>query len=162
MTSVPINNNTHLETTSDGNNSNNFAKDICTNTSDSLKLGRQEMYRSHQASAYEHFKVPHRSRRLNINSFMGRTRKSPDRNEHFYRSSWQQSPTTPSYRRNMQIDDLKYSMDRSLHLIRREMDTRLERLEEDVSRSQVESNKLRGIAFSREEDHARSCLRYNN
>ena len=35
------------------------------------------------------------------------------------------------------------------------MDTRLERLEEDVSRSRVESNKLRGIAFSREEDHAR-------
>eukprot|EP00944_MAST-04C_sp_MAST-4C-sp1_P005618 g5618.t1 len=35
------------------------------------------------------------------------------------------------------------------------MDTRLERLEEDLSRSRVETNKLRGIAFSREEDHAR-------
>ena len=115
------------------------------------------MYRSHQASAYEHYKGAPSFSSTQYQQLYGQNTppSPPTANEHFYRSSWQQSPTTPSYRRNVQIDDLKYSMDRSLHLIRREMDTRLERLEEDVSRSRVESNKLRGIAFSREEDHAR-------
>ena len=157
-TSVPISNNTQLEKTSDSTNSNNFAN-VVQNTSDSLKMSRQDMYHSYQASIHGHSKgAPSFSSTRYQQVYGPNTSPSPPTStaqEHFYRSSWQQSPTTPSYRRNVQIDDLKYSMDRSLHLIRREMDTRLERLEEDVSRSRVESNKLRGIAFSREEDHAR-------
>lgn len=155
-TSIPVSNNTQLETTSGSNHSNNFAKDVVQNTSDSLKMSRQEMYHSYQAPLYGHSQGVPSSSSTHYQQLYGQnTPISPPTstaNEHFYHSSLQQSPT---YRRNVQIDDLKYSMDRSLHLIRREMDTRLERLEEDVSRSRVEANKLRGIAFSREEDHAR-------
>ena len=74
--------------------------------------------------------------------------------EYFYQPV-QHTAQQQAFRRNLQLDDLKYQLERSLQLLRRELDNRIERVETEVGRARVETNKLRGIAFLREEDHMR-------
>ena len=155
------NNNNNNNNSSSSNSQNAFANDVVQNTSNILRTGREEVYRSFhsplsetsQRSPSSYSPLQQQQQQYSSN-YIPPSPPATTSHEYFY----QAMPHTmqqQKYRRNVQLDDIKYQLDRSLHLLRRELDNRIERIEEDVSRTRIETNKLRGVAFLREEDHLR-------
>ena len=160
-TVVQNNNNNNNNNSSSSNSQNAFANDVVQNTSNILRTGREEVYRSFhsplsetsQRSPSSYSPLQQQQQQYSSN-YIPPSPPATTSHEYFY----QAMPHTmqqQKYRRNVQLDDIKYQLDRSLHLLRRELDNRIERIEEDVSRARIETNKLRGVAFLREEDHLR-------
>ena len=160
-TVVQNNNNNNNNNSSSSNSQNAFANDVVQNTSNILRTGREEVYRSFhsplsetsQRSPSSYSPLQQQQQQYSSN-YIPPSPPATTSHEYFY----QAMPHTmqqQKYRRNVQLDDIKYQLDRSLHLLRRELDNRIERIEEDVSRTRIETNKLRGVAFLREEDHLR-------
>ena len=160
-TVVQNNNNNNNNNSSSSNSQNAFANDVVQNTSNILRTGREEVYRSFhsplsetsQRSPSSYLPLQQQQQQYSSN-YIPPSPPATTSHEYFY----QAMPHTmqqQKYRRNVQLDDIKYQLDRSLHLLRRELDNRIERIEEDVSRTRIETNKLRGVAFLREEDHLR-------
>ena len=133
------NNNNNNNNSSSSNSQNAFANDVVQNTSNILRTGREEVYRSFhsplsetaQRSPSSYSPLQQQQQQYSSN-YIPPSPPATTSHEYFY----QAMPHTmqqQKYRRNVQLDDIKYQLDRSLHLLRRELDNRIERIEEDVS-----------------------------